>query len=178
MSETMVPVAPSVAGRAILSRFGEGDTAVGRLESSPIHLLHRVCQCAGAILQREIDERELTPRQYAILLTGSQNEGLSQTHLVEKTGIDRSTLADVVRRMLKKGLLQRRRTREDARAYAVKLTEEGWRVLESADPLAKRVDEKVLAALPGPQRERFVQDLNAIVVALGKLEAAELSGKD
>ena len=106
MSETMVPVAPSVAGMAIVSRFGESDTAVGRLESSPIHLLHRACQCAGDIFQREIDERELTPRQYAILLTVSQNEGLSQTHLVEKTGIDRSTLADVVRRMLKKGLLR------------------------------------------------------------------------
>ncbi|MCP4781770.1 MAG: hypothetical protein GY877_13865 [Hyphomicrobium sp.] len=45
-------------------------------------------------------------------------------------------------------------------------------MLESADPLAKRVGERVLAVLPGPQRERFVQDLNAIVVALGKLEAA------
>lgn len=78
----------------------------------------------------------------------------------------------------KSGLLQRRRTREDACAYAVKLTEESWRVLESADPLAKRVDERVLAALPGPQRDRFVQDLNAIVVALGKLEVAELAGKD
>ncbi len=178
MSETMIPAAPSAAANTIMARYRESDVAVGRLEASPIHLLHRACQCAGDIFQREIDERELTPRQYAVLLTVSQNEGLSQTHLVEKTGIDRSTLADVVRRMLKKGLLQRRRTREDARAYAVKLTEEGWRVLKSADPLAKRVDERVLAALPGPQRERFVQDLNAIVVALGKLEAAALSGKD
>ena len=75
---------------------------------------------------------DLTPRQFAVLVTVSQNEGLSQTHLVERTGIDRSTLADIVRRMLKKGLLQRRRTKEDARAYAVKLTEEGWRVLRSA----------------------------------------------
>jgi DNA-binding MarR family transcriptional regulator len=178
MSETMVPAAPSAAGKTIMSRFRESDVDAGKLETSPIHLLHRACQCAGDIFQREIDERELTPRQYAILLTVSQNEGLSQTQLVEKTGIDRSTLADVVRRMLKKGLLQRRRTREDARAYAVKLTEEGWRVLEAADPLAKRVDERVLAVLPGPERERFVRDLNAIVVALGKLEAAELEGKD
>ena len=83
-----------------------------------------------------------------------------------------------MRLLHKPGLLQRRRTREDARAYAVKLTEEGWRVLDAADPLAKRVDEKVLAAIPGQQRERFVQDLNAIVVALGKLEATELSGND
>lgn len=111
---------------------------------------------------------DLTPRQYAVLITVSLNEGLSQTDLVEKTGIDRSTLADIVRRMLKKGLLQRRRTREDARAYAVKLTDEGWKALKSADPVAKRVDDKILAALPAAQRDRFVQDLNTIVQALGK----------
>ena len=112
----------------------------------------------------------LTPRQYAVLVAVSHNEGLSQTHLVEKTGVDRSTLADIVRRMLKKGLLQRRRTKDDARAYAVKLTEEGWRILKAADPLAKRVDDKILAAIPGQQRDRFLQDLTLIVEALGKLQ--------
>jgi DNA-binding MarR family transcriptional regulator len=121
-------------------------------------------------------EGDLTPRQYAVLVAVSQNEGLSQTHLVEKTGVDRSTLADIVRRMLKKGLLQRRRTRDDARAYAVKLTEEGWRILKTVDPLAKRVDDKILVALPGQQRERFLQDLTLIVEALGKLQA-ETSSK-
>ena len=92
---------------------------------------------------------DLTPRQYAVLLDRSLNEGLSQTDLVENTGIDRSTLADIVRRMLKKGLLQRRRTKEDARAYAVKLTDEGWRALRAADPWPSRVDERILTVLPG-----------------------------
>ena len=99
--------------------------AGGRLERSPIHLLHRAGQCAGDIFHGEMGDGDLTPRQYAVLVTVAQNEGVSQTRLVEKTGIDRSTLADIVRRMLKKGLLQRRRTKEDARAYAVKLTDEG-----------------------------------------------------
>jgi DNA-binding MarR family transcriptional regulator len=143
--------------------------AVGRLDRSPIHLLHRVGQCASDIFQDELGAEDLTPRQYAVLVAVSQNEGLSQTQLVEKTGVDRSTLADIVRRMLKKGLLQRRRTKGDARAYAVKLTDEGRRVLKLADPLAKRVDEKILAVLPSQQRERFLQDLNAIVDALGQL---------
>jgi DNA-binding MarR family transcriptional regulator len=144
--------------------------AVVRLERSPIHLLHRAGQCASDVFQGEMGEGDLTPRQYAVLVAVSQNEGLSQTHLVEKTGVDRSTLADIVRRMLKKGLLQRRRTKDDARAYAVKLTEEGWRILKTADPLAKRVDDKILAALPGQQRERFLQDLTLIVEELGKLQ--------
>ncbi len=120
---------------------------------------------------------DLTPRQYAVLVAVSQNEGVSQTQLVDKTGVDRSTLADIVRRMLKKGLLQRRRTKEDARAYAVKLTDEGWKVLKAADPLAKKVDDRILGVLPGQQRERFLQDLNLIVKALGKLQAADAAAK-
>ena len=107
-----------------------------RLERSPIHLLHRAGQCAADIFQAEMETGDLTPRQLAVLVTVAQHEGLSQTQLVERTGIDRSTLADIVRRMLKKGLLQRRRTKEDARAYAVKLTEEGWRVLRRTEPMA------------------------------------------
>jgi DNA-binding MarR family transcriptional regulator len=159
-----------------MARHKAREMAVVRLERSPIHLLHRAGQCASDVFQGEMGEGDLTPRQYAVLVAVSQNEGLSQTHLVEKTGVDRSTLADIVRRMLKKGLLQRRRTKDDARAYAVKLTEEGWRILKTADPLAKRVDDKILAALPGQQRERFLQDLALIVEALGKLQT-ESGGK-
>ncbi len=141
------------------------NTSLGRLDRSPIHLLHRASQCASDIFQGEI-AGDLTPRQFAILLTVAQNEGLSQTHLVERTGIDRSTLADVIRRMLKKGLIQRRRTREDARAYAVRLTDEGWRVLKMAEPLARRADEKILSALSSAERDRFVKGLTEIVRSL------------
>jgi MarR family transcriptional regulator, temperature-dependent positive regulator of motility len=143
------------------------DKSAERLERSPIHLLHRAGQCAGDIFQAEMSSGELTPRQYAVLVTVAHNEGLSQTNLVDRTGIDRSTLADIIRRMLKKGLILRKRTKEDARAYAVRLSEEGWRVLKSAEPLAKRIDDKVIAALPVASRERFIADLNAIVTALG-----------
>lgn len=154
------------------------DGMSGRLDRSPVHLLHRAGQCAGDIFQSELGDGDLTPRQYAVLLTVSTNEGLSQTHLVERTGIDRSTLADIVRRMLKKGLLTRRRTKEDARAYAVKLTEEGWRTLKSAEPATRRVDERILSALPSSQRERFINDLNTIVSGLGALQASgQASGK-
>lgn len=137
------------------------------LERSPLHLLHRAGQCAGDIFQSEVTASDLTPRQYAVLVTVSQYEGLSQTNLVDRTGIDRSTLADIIRRMMKKGLLQRRRTKEDARAYAVKLTDDGRRALEAAKPLVQRVDERVLSALPADQRDQFVKDLALIVEALG-----------
>ncbi|MEO0799531.1 MAG: MarR family winged helix-turn-helix transcriptional regulator [Pseudomonadota bacterium] len=149
----------------------------GNLAKSPLHLLHRAGQRAGDVFQSEMTTGDLTPRQYAVLVTVSQHEGLSQTNLVERTGIDRSTLADIIRRMLKKGLLQRRRTKEDARAYAVKLTDEGRRVLENATPLADRVDQKVLAVLPDKEeRARFLQDLNLIIEALGRVDFSDPVG--
>jgi len=115
---------------------------------------------------------DLTPRQLAVLMTVAQNEGVSQTGIVDATGIDRSTLADVVRRLAKRGLLQRRRTREDARAYAVKLTDEGRRILRSADPLAKRVDVRVLNTLPSGRREEFIASLVSIVNSLEGMSSA------
>jgi len=147
----------------------------GRLDRSPIHLLHRAGQCAGDIFHGEIGQSDLTPRQYAVLLTVAQNEGLSQTQLVERTGVDRSTLADIVRRMLKKGLLQRRRTKEDARAYAVRLTDEGWRVLTACEPHVKRIEQRILEALPADKRTQFLADLSVIIDSLSEEIGAQKS---
>jgi DNA-binding MarR family transcriptional regulator len=137
-----------------------------RLHGSALHLLHRAGQCAGDIFQSEMSSGDLTPRQFAVLVAVSQNEGLSQTNLVQKTGIDRSTLADIVRRMLRKNLLQRRRTKDDARAYSVKLTESGREALEKYEPTVERVDATVLSVLPEASRDRFMSELAMIVSAL------------
>lgn len=135
-----------------------------RFDRSSLHLLHRAGQRAGEVFAREMGS-DLTPRQYAVLASVAKSEGLSQTDLVAATGIDRSTLADVVRRMLKKGLIQRRRTKQDARAYAVRLTEEGRRLLSESEPLVREIDQRILEALPPAQRLQFLDDLSAIINA-------------
>jgi len=110
-----------------------------------------------------MSEGGLTPRQFAILFTVGQNEGLSQTNLVERTGIDRSTLADIIRRLLKKGLLQRRRTKEDARAYVVRLTASGQSAIKKAEPAARKTDERLLSVLSATERNNFLKALQRIV---------------
>ena len=100
-----------------------------QLDRSAMHLLHRAGQCATDIFLAEAHVSGLTPRQFAVLATIAEEEGLTQTELVERTGIDRSTLADIVARLLGRGLIQRRRAKEDARAYAIKLTAQGAKSL-------------------------------------------------
>jgi DNA-binding MarR family transcriptional regulator len=122
---------------------GRADT----IDRSIIHLLHRASQRASEIFAQETREFDLTARQYAVITTVAQHEGLSQTDLVRLTGIDRSTLADVVQRLLKRGLIQRERTMQDGRTYAVSLSAEGRELLEAIKPHARRADRLVLACL-------------------------------
>ena len=88
--------------------------------------------------------------------------------LVERTGIDRSTLADIVGRLLGRGLIQRRRAKDDARAYAIKLTPQGAKALREAQPGATAADQKLLASLPPAKRQEFLESLNLIVTAIRK----------
>ena len=113
----------------------------------------------------ELGDADLTARQLAVLTTVAENEGLSQTDIVDRTGIDRSTLADIVRRLTKKGLLQRRRTKDDARAYAVKLTDQGQRLLRSVTPLAEKVDQRILQAM-GSGKDEFLERLHDTITKL------------
>ena len=137
-------------------------------QGSVTHLIHRAEQCAGDIFARVAPSGVLTPRQFAILESIGENTGISQTGLVEKTGIDRSTLADIVRRMLEKDLIQRQRTPEDARAYAVKLTRKGVNTLKKMRLHADSVDKQFLAAIPKEHRETFLAVLAQIVATLSE----------
>ena len=133
--------------------------------------MHRAGQCAGDIFSEEMGGGDLTPRQYAVLVSVAENEGLSQTDLVARTGIDRSTLADIIRRLLRKGLLQRRRTRRDARTYAVRLTTAGWDALRASEAAVASADRRLLAALPKSKRSAFLASLSKIVETLDRPSA-------
>ena len=65
----------------------------------------------------------------------------SQTELVKITGIDRSTLADLVARLMAQGYVQRRRTKEDARTNSIRLTPIGKKMLKQAQAGAEEVDQ-------------------------------------
>jgi DNA-binding MarR family transcriptional regulator len=174
-TKTKKPAPKAVAKSANLpkSKLSRKPGALPPFEGSASHLLHRAEQSATDIFSRIAPAGMLTPRQYAILAAIEANQGLSQTGLVESTGIDRSTLADIVRRMLDKGLVQRERTADDARAYAVHLTRKGGNVLKKMRPYADEVDRQIVEAIPAEQRQLFLNLLNHLVQTLSAPKTAE-----
>jgi DNA-binding MarR family transcriptional regulator len=105
---------------------------------------------------------DTTPRQLAVLIALDENEGISQQALSNRTGIDRSTLGQIVQRLTRRGLVGRSRSARDCRAYVVKLTNEGQHLLRQTEPLAAIIDQRVLSALPEGRRELFLTLLAAM----------------
>jgi len=141
-------------------------TAGGRsdiIDRSMIHLLHRASQRASEIFAIETRDFDLTARQYAVVTAVAQHEGLSQTDLVRLTGIDRSTLADVVQRLLKRGIIQRERTTQDGRTYAVSLSAKGRELLDAIKPHARRAERTVLSCLGEEDGKMAAQVLNRLL---------------
>lgn len=132
------------------------------LAASATHLLHRALQIALDYHTEAAGTEGLTQRQFAVLAAAGAAEGLTQSDLVRATGIDRSTLADLVARMIRKGLLERERSSTDARANSVRLSEAGRVALaEGAGPAAD-ADAKFLALLSPKKRDSFMKMLASL----------------
>jgi DNA-binding MarR family transcriptional regulator len=146
----------------------------GGLGASPSHLIHRVLQLALDIYSEENGADSLTQRQFAVLEAVSHKSGLTQTDLVRATGIDRSTLADLVSRMTTKGLLDREKSVVDARAKAVRLSAAGQAALDAARPKVEAADKRIMALLPKGKRDGFLDLLSELA---GEADAAPAKAK-
>jgi len=146
------------------------------LDGSASHLLHRVLQIALDVYVEETGPGALTQRQFAVLAAVSDNEGLTQTDLVHATGIDRSTLADLVARMIGKGLLERERSATDGRANAVRLSKDGRAALDVARPRVEAADKRILDLVPGGKRGSLMKVLGEMA-RRGEAAQAEAADK-
>lgn len=146
---------------------------VKQFSRSPSHLLKRAAQFANHIYMSEVGKSGLTHRQYTVLLAVDSNDGKSQTDLVKLTGIDRSTLADLVARLLAQGYLQRKRTKDDGRTNAIRITAVGKKMLKSALPGADEVDRQLLSLVPSADRRSFLDTLAVLAAEMDKIEERE-----
>lgn len=86
-----------------------------------------------------------------MLHTTQDHPGISQTALGEITGIDRATLATMIRRLEERGLIAREIDPTNRRRRQLTLTEAGVHTVEQIRPLTTEVDEAMLGGMSVPQ---------------------------
>lgn len=145
----------SPASRKILDDF--------RLDDIASHLLRRAHFAAEELFAQEFADESITPRQKAALVMLYQNPGLSQNALADRLFMDRSTVAEMVKRLASSGLIRRAAAKEDQRAYELFLAPGGAALLDRVMPRDMQVEQKVLERLPAEYLPLFIKCVRLIV---------------
>ncbi|MCB2094295.1 MAG: winged helix-turn-helix transcriptional regulator [Rhodobacteraceae bacterium] len=144
------------------------------LWTRPGYLIRRLHQIHVGLFAEECGGADLTPVQSAILTVLQGGEGMDQLTLSTSVGIDRTSGADVIRRLERRGLLTRISSEQDRRAKIVKITVEGRTFLKRVRPRMARAQDRLIAPLDDEEREEFFRLINKLVDANNKASRAPM----
>jgi DNA-binding MarR family transcriptional regulator len=133
------------------------------LYSKPGHLIRRLQQIAVAIFMEETAEFDLTPVQYAALIAVREHPDIDVTRLSSLIAFDRSTLGNVVKRLVAKRWLERRGGQPDRRIKRLRVTAAGRQLLKAIEPAVQRAQTRMLAPIPKGEQKRLVEQLKQLV---------------
>lgn len=131
------------------------------MRHAPLHLLRRALQRYAKAWQNAVPT--LSPPQYAVLFAISRVQGLNQSRLSEMTAIDPATLAELLNRLEKKGVLRRVGDPHHNRRNLLEITDEGLIELHQAEAREAAVRNEVMGSLGVEEQERLLALLNRIV---------------
>ena len=125
-------------------------------------LLRRAWYGMNQAFRRRIAHLGLTPDQFTVMRTLLEQEGISQRELTVLMSSDPNTVASVLERMEKAGLIERQTHEKDRRANRLRLKALGRSKYEAARKLALALQTQILGALAESEREVFLADLDKI----------------
>lgn len=123
------------------------------------HLLRRAHFRAEALFQEIMQAGDLTPRQMAVLCAAYQRPGSTLAELSDAIAVDRNTLAGMLPRLIERGLIERRRSADDARAWSIFIRPAGNEVLRQVVPNNVALQAAILGPLPPEYRPLFIKCL-------------------
>ncbi|MER7190427.1 MarR family winged helix-turn-helix transcriptional regulator [Streptomyces flaveolus] len=124
------------------------------LTTHPGHLARRLQQ-AHHLLWNTMVSEETTSPQFAVLNALVAEPGLDQRTVGERVGLDRSTIAEVISRLDRRGLLDKVRDPQDGRRFLLRLTDEGLRVHRRLSVRTARMNQVFLAPLSASEQAVF-----------------------
>jgi DNA-binding MarR family transcriptional regulator len=135
------------------------------LESFVGFLLRCASNIADAAYYKHIGSAEFTPRQFAVLLSLRNGGPMTQAALATLTRMDKSTINEMVPRMLKRNLISKSNSPHDKRAIHLSITAHGLATLKELLPPTIQSQDVILTSLPKEYRRIFKHCLEMIIEA-------------
>ncbi|MEU4499457.1 MarR family transcriptional regulator [Streptomyces sp. NPDC023998] len=140
------------------------------LSTHPGHLARRLQQ-AHSLLWGAMVSEETTSPQFAVLNTLVEKPGVDQRTVGEQVRLDRSTIADVVARLARRGLIERVRDPLDGRRNVLELTDEGARLHRKLMTRTARMNRVFLSPLDDSEQEVLLRLIARVADAAEELRA-------
>ncbi|WP_037067797.1 MarR family winged helix-turn-helix transcriptional regulator [Pseudonocardia acaciae] len=99
---------------------------------------------------------------YVVLAALRRAPARSQARLAETAGRDKTRLIPILDRLERRGLVRRTPDPADRRNRIVELTEAGEELVASCRSAIRRMEARMLADLPEPERAAFVASLERV----------------
>lgn len=132
------------------------------LEDQVGHLLRRAHQRHTAIFQEGIGDGQLTPLQFAALVKLDDLGEVSQNHLGRLTAMDAATMQGVIKRLLARGLIDRRPDPNDRRRLLLTPSPAGRKLMAEATANGHAITAETLAPLSAAERRTFLNLLRRL----------------
>ncbi|WP_225993591.1 MarR family winged helix-turn-helix transcriptional regulator [Actinomadura rudentiformis] len=136
-------------------------TTPPELLAAPGYVARRLYQSYVALWTRLVDP-VLTGPQFAVLTAVNKYPGVDQGSLAASVALDRSTMADIVRRLEDNGLIVRHTATHDGRRKLLYLTDEGERRLDEVNRRARRLDEDLMRGHSAADRDRWLREMTSL----------------
>jgi DNA-binding MarR family transcriptional regulator len=139
------------------------DLETGHLWQRPGFLIRRLNQIHLSLFFESCKGFDITPVQYGLLTTLDEQPGLDQTSLCAEIGVDRTTMADVLRRLEERGLVRREPSPDDGRQKVAYITSRGRRAMKEMYENMREAQVRFLAPLEPAERLEFVRMMMRLV---------------
>lgn len=126
-------------------------------------LFRRLNSLANMLFINLSGQADVTPIQMGILVKVQQAGLIPLRELARQMHVDNSTLQEVVRRMVNKGLLSRRTPPNDKRSHELWLGPEGVQTLRKHFGAMKSLQDRILEGVPAGDAEITARTLRTIL---------------
>lgn len=115
----------------------------------------------------------VAPGQLAVLQRLWEGDGLTQAELARAVRVEQPTMARTLDRMARDGLIERVASKEDRRAFNVRLTARGRQLRRSVEAEAAALNRLAAASLSKRDRQTLARLLHGVAGRLEKEVSAE-----
>jgi len=125
----------------------------------PALVINRLARTLAKIVDQRFKGLGITASQLPVLVALSSGEGLNQKHLAQLIGVEQASMAQLLSRMEREGLIVRHQSSIDGRSSVITMTKLAQEKLDPGRSLLRHLDQEITSVLTSSESKKLLHQL-------------------